>query len=49
MYYGWEDRPRLSSNSSDPNWGDKDYDDIRLIVSCPRQRITANKLVKIIQ
>lgn len=49
VYYGWEDRPRLSNNSNDANWGDKDYDDIRLIVSCPKQKQLTNKQVKIIQ
>lgn len=29
MYYGWEDRP------PGLGWTDKDYDDIRVIVSCP--------------
>jgi hypothetical protein len=46
MYFGWEDRPPQNQGGlgtgqpypvgqADPG-GDRDYDDIRLIVSCPR-------------
>ncbi len=34
VYYGWEDRPPSLGGS------DKDYDDIRLTVSCPRDIVT---------
>jgi hypothetical protein len=45
MYFGWEDRPPRNQGgdgsgaphpvgTSDPG-GDRDYDDIRLIMSCP--------------
>ena len=43
MYFGWEDRP--------PGFGssDRDYDDIRLIVSCPEIIQIADKQVRITQ
>lgn len=48
MYFGWEDRPPqnqggsgngapYAAGASDPG-GDRDYDDIRLIMSCPVQQ-----------
>jgi Flp pilus assembly protein TadG len=48
MYFGWEDRPPrnqggdgsgapYAAGTADPG-GDRDYDDIRLIVSCPVQQ-----------
>lgn len=39
MYYGWEDRPG----------GDRDYDDIRVVVSCPKQVKVADKKLKIVE
>lgn len=39
MYFGWEDRPG----------GDTDYDDIRLVVACPKLVQVTNKQVKIIK
>ncbi|MCJ2033188.1 TadE/TadG family type IV pilus assembly protein [Methylobacterium sp. J-068] len=39
MYYGWEDRPG----------GDQDYDDIRLIVSCPKQVKVVDKKIRIVE
>lgn len=42
MYYGWEDRP--------PNAGsDKDYDDIRVIVSCPTLIKVSDKKLRIVE
>ncbi|WP_342112136.1 hypothetical protein [Methylobacterium sp. SI9] len=42
MYYGWEDRP--------PNAGsDRDYDDIRVIVSCPTIVKVADKKLRIVE
>ncbi|QGY05516.1 hypothetical protein MMSR116_29205 [Methylobacterium mesophilicum SR1.6/6] len=42
MYYGWEDRP--------PNAGsDRDYDDIRVIVSCPTLIKVADKKLRIVE
>ncbi len=42
LYFGWEDRPPTGSS-------DRDYDDIRLIVSCPKQIKTADKQIRIIK
>lgn len=39
MYYGWEDRPG----------GDRDYDDIRIIISCPEREKVAEKHVRIVE
>jgi hypothetical protein len=40
-YFGWEDRPPGQSgangNWTDPAWTDTDYDDIRIILKCPRE------------
>ncbi len=38
MYYGWEDRPYYKDGAPPgvDGWTDRDYDDIRLIVECPR-------------
>lgn len=44
MYFGWEDRP--------PNlgaWTDRDYDDIRLVVSCPVLDRATDKQVMIVR
>ncbi len=42
MYYGWEDRP--------PNAGsDRDYDDIRLVVTCPVMIKVQDKQVKLVK
>jgi Flp pilus assembly protein TadG len=48
MYIGWEDRPFLprtsapdySSNNSH-QWTDSDYDDIRIVISCPETKIVS--------
>ena len=42
MYYGWEDRPPTSPGASD-----RDYDDIRIVVSCPTLTKITDKQVKI--
>ena len=58
MYFGWEDRPPQNQGGngaglpyangvSDPG-GDRDYDDIRLIVNCP-QFIPGSRSVSIIK
>lgn len=39
MYYGWEDRPG----------GDRDYDDIRIIISCPEREKVSDKHVRIVE
>lgn len=42
MYYGWEDRP--------PNMGsDTDYDDIRLVVTCPKLVKVQDKQVRLVK
>jgi Flp pilus assembly protein TadG len=43
MYYGWEDRPPSAGGS------DRDYDDIRLVVSCPTLEKVGAKEVRIIR
>jgi Flp pilus assembly protein TadG len=51
MYMGWEDRPFLPINASSNNysssnsqqWTDSDYDDIRLVISCPETTIKEYK------
>jgi Flp pilus assembly protein TadG len=51
MYMGWEDRPFLpiNANSNDystansQQWTDSDYDDIRLVISCPETTIKEYK------
>lgn len=40
LYYGWEDRSESS---------DKDYDDIRIVVSCPREIKVADKQLRIVE
>ncbi|TDR94643.1 TadE/TadG family type IV pilus assembly protein [Enterovirga rhinocerotis] len=44
MYYGWEDRPPTPSGGSD-----RDYDDIRIVVSCPTLQRIADKEIRIIR
>ena len=39
MYFGWEDRPN----------GDRDYDDIRLVISCPQLVRTSDKQLRIVE
>ncbi len=39
MYFGWEDRPG----------GDRDYDDIRLVVSCPVMTLVSDKKLRIVE
>lgn len=39
MYYGWEDRPG----------GDRDYDDIRLVITCPKQIKISDKKLRIVE
>lgn len=39
MYFGWEDRPGGSGAKGDwldPDWTDKDFDDIAVVMRCPR-------------
>lgn len=41
MYYGWEDRP--------PSSGDRDYDDIRVIVECPVTTFIGEETVRLVR
>jgi Flp pilus assembly protein TadG len=51
MYIGWEDRPFLPINANSTNysssnskeWTDSDYDDIRLVISCPETTVKEYK------
>ncbi|MFN4091148.1 MAG: hypothetical protein ACK4QW_19165 [Alphaproteobacteria bacterium] len=43
MYYGWEDRP------PGMGWTDRDYDDIRVIIECPRVDVDGSKAVRLIR
>lgn len=43
MYFGWEDRPPGFG------WTDTDYDDIRLVVSCPERVKATDKQVMIVR
>lgn len=40
MYFGWEDRPpgQTGANKTwtDPAWTDRDFDDIRIVMRCPK-------------
>jgi Flp pilus assembly protein TadG len=44
MYYGWEDRPPTSAGASD-----RDYDDIRIVVTCPTLVKISDKEVRIVK
>lgn len=41
MYFGWEDRP------PGYGWTDSDYDDIRVIVECPKTSTTSTTVVRL--
>lgn len=43
IYYGWEDRP------PGYGWTDRDYDDIRVIVECPRVDTTTSITVRLVE
>jgi Flp pilus assembly protein TadG len=56
MYIGWEDRPFLPktaapdySSSNSYQWTDSDYDDIRLVISCPETTINYTSKVLLAQ
>ena len=48
MYFGWEDRPSHPSGHPHHGWTDEDFDDIRLIVSCPEVIQETDKQVRIV-
>ncbi|WP_161992720.1 TadE/TadG family type IV pilus assembly protein [Aureimonas leprariae] len=43
MYYGWEDRPPGNG------WTDQDYDDIRIIIACPKLETVGQDVVRLIK
>lgn len=43
MYYGWEDRPPGRGSS------DRDYDDIRIVLSCPTTEAVGQDVVRLIK
>lgn len=43
MYYGWEDRP------AGYGWTDRDFDDIRIVIECPRTVVNSTLEVRIIE
>lgn len=43
IYYGWEDRP------PGRGWTDRDYDDIRVIISCPKVQSTTTRAVQLVE
>ena len=43
MYFGWEDRP------TGYGWTDSDYDDIRVVVECPKTSTTTTTTVRLIE
>lgn len=43
MYYGFEDRP------PGRGWTDRDYDDIRIVISCPSVEAAGERTVKLIK
>lgn len=53
MYFGWEDRPPGQAGASgswtDPAWTDKDYDDIRLLMKCPKGGQLGNAYVRLVR
>ena len=49
MYFGWEDRPVYpQGHPRHGQWTDADFDDIRLIVSCP-EIIATDRTVRLVQ
>lgn len=49
MYFGWEDRPVYpKGHPRHGDWTDADFDDIRLIVSCP-EIVTTNRIVRLVE
>ena len=49
MYFGWEDRPVYpAGHPRHGQWTDADFDDIRLIVSCP-EIIQTDRMVRLVR
>lgn len=53
MYFGWEDRPpgQVGANATwtDPAWTDRDYDDIRLLMKCPKGGQLGDAYVRLVR
>ncbi|PZN93533.1 MAG: hypothetical protein DCF31_12350 [Alphaproteobacteria bacterium] len=53
MYFGWEDRPPGQSGANgswtDPAWTDRDYDDIRLLMKCPKGGQLGDAFVRLVK
>jgi hypothetical protein len=53
MYYGWEDRmpglPGPADDWTDIAWTDRDYDDIRIVMSCPELEKAEDRMVSLIE
>lgn len=53
MYYGWEDRepgrPGPADDWTDEAWTDKDYDDIRIVIGCPKLEAAEDRLVRLME
>lgn len=53
IYYGWEDRaPGMkgpSNDWTDVAWTDRDYDDLRIIMSCPTLETVEDRLVRLVR
>lgn len=52
MYYGWEDRPPgmagPSKDWTDVAWTDRDYDDIRIVIKCPKLETLQERMVLLV-
>lgn len=52
MYFGWEDRPQdmsgAKSNWLDPAWTDKDFNDIVVVMRCPRSGQLGDGLARLV-
>lgn len=50
MYYGWEDRPPAKPGEDLAKfWTDRDYDDIRIIIACPKFETVGQDVVRLIK
>jgi Flp pilus assembly protein TadG len=52
MYFGWEDRPQnmtgASGNWLDPAWTDRDFNDIVVVMRCPRSGQLGDGLARLV-
>jgi hypothetical protein len=53
MYFGWEDRPPGQPGASghwmDPAWTDRDFDDIVILMRCPRSGKLGESKVRLVR